>query len=61
MQHPSPACFDCKHFIGPLENGSGICKAFEDGIPKDIYFHAEPHDKPRKGDNGLVFTPISVQ
>ncbi len=41
-------CWTCKHFLYP--EGRGIaplnCRAFPDGIPRDIYSNIVMHDQP---------------
>lgn len=45
-------CNVCKFFIG-----SGVCYAFPNGIPKQILYGDQLHNKPIKGQAGkLVFT-----
>lgn len=57
-----PACShrNCKHFQGvsPDEDESKqvpICAAFPKGIPTDIAYGTNKHDKPFPGDNGIRF------
>lgn len=46
-----PVCFYCRHLtVWPK------CKAFPDGIPKNIRDGAL-HDKPQQGDHGMQFSP----
>ena len=54
------ACDECKHFkgeiIGEAENEQRwICAAFKNGIPKEILFGENNHEKPVAGDGGIVF------
>jgi len=42
-----PQCNDCKH-----NNRDGTCKAFPDGIPKDILTGKILHNKPFAGQKG---------
>ena len=44
-------CFGCKH----LDDNERTCKAFKDGIPREIFSGEVLHDKPYKGDNGIQF------
>lgn len=47
-------CFNCKHFN---DDGSYTCKAFPQGIPDEIIFGGNDHEKPLDGqDNDFVFT-----
>ena len=52
----SPTCCDCKHadFIGKRK-----CTAFPDRIPLDIWCGNLSHNEPIKGDNGIVFEPMT--
>jgi hypothetical protein len=45
-----PKCFKCKHFLSKQ-----LCKAFPNGIPKEIYFEKRDHTEPFEGDNGIRF------
>ena len=49
-----PACFDCAHFFGRV-NGKVCCKAFPDGIPKELLVEGVIHNQPYEGDNGIWF------
>ena len=58
-----PQCFDCIHRrfgSGWTEVGIevGICTAFPDGVPMDIWANEFDHHKPYPGDDGIRFTPI---
>lgn len=49
-------CFNCKHFI---DNGNYTCAAFPDGIPDEIIFGENDHEKPLKGQtNSIVYDSI---
>lgn len=55
-----PDCYKCIYFNneykGILFKGGGyICKAFPDGIPKEIFYGGVSHKKPYKGDHGIQF------
>lgn len=47
-------CNLCKHKI----KGAMWCEAFEVSIPKEIWSNKFLHNKPFKGDNGIMFEPI---
>ena len=47
----SPQCNRCKH----LEPKTVTCKAFPDGIPKDLLFNRRDHQNPYPGDHGIQF------
>jgi hypothetical protein len=60
-----PNCFfrKCKHYIG-VENmfeaisedsEKCVCEAFPEGIPDEIAYGDNKHDKPFKGDNGIQY------
>lgn len=53
MQYEAPICLDCKHY----HNGDlGFsCKAYPEGIPKEIMTGEIDHKKPYKNDNGIQF------
>jgi hypothetical protein len=56
---PSPhmvVCGYCKHFR--YENGKAFCKAFPDGIPRELMYKND-HDIPYPGDHGVRFEPKS--
>ena len=55
MAVPIIPCGNCKHLI---LNNTRTCKAFPDGIPKDILIGVNNHTEPFKGDNGIQFEPI---
>ena len=42
-----PKCYLCEHFTGDLHNG--ICKAYPDGIPKNIWENEKEHNEPIEG------------
>ncbi len=42
-------CATCIHFFP----GYGICKAFPDGIPDDIFLGNIDHNEPVEGDHGI--------
>ena len=51
---PIIQCFNCKH----VKAKTFTCKAFPDGIPKEIADGKHDHTKSYKGDNGIRFEPI---
>lgn len=50
----TPVCFDCIHFEGMVE-GKPRCKAFPEGIPRDLMKQDAKHDEPYPGDHGVHF------
>tara|TARA_R100001086_G_scaffold6445_1_gene3969 strand:- start:3295 stop:3495 length:201 start_codon:yes stop_codon:yes gene_type:complete len=55
-----PICFSCKH-LNLLNIDKFACKAFEEGIPKEIIRSENNHSKPFKGDNGIRFESINEE
>ena len=47
----NPICNTCKH----RPKGAVTCRAFPQGIPKDILFRRADHTKPYPGDNGIQY------
>ena len=47
-------CMTCKHF-----DAQGICEAFPDGIPAEIYSGHNKHTKPYPGDRGIQYERVS--
>jgi len=60
-----PACYfrDCKNYIGAVNNSDPFdeskefcaCEAFPDGIPDDIAYGDNLHEKPVEGDHGIQY------
>ncbi len=51
-----PQCLDCKNYIGPSEKkGIYICKAFPDGIPRDVFWNRVYHTDNIPGDHGILY------
>jgi len=48
-------CLQCVHF-----EGGTICRAYLQGIPDIIWDGTHDHRQPYKGDNGIVFQPITA-
>jgi len=46
----SPICFDCIYYLDNYK-----CKAFPNGIPRDIVFSEADHHKPYPGDGGIQY------
>jgi excisionase family DNA binding protein len=53
-QNPYSMCHDCQYFRGAKR---GICDAFPDEIPNEIWSGKVKHDKPFPGDRGIRFKP----
>lgn len=51
----APLCLFCIHYTGMGERLGPTCIAFPKGIPDRIFYDAEDHKKPVKGDHGLQF------
>jgi len=51
MQYEAPICLDCKHYYKGALGFS--CKAYPEGIPKEIMTSEIDHKKPYKNDNGI--------
>lgn len=49
-----PICFECKHFQGAWK-GAPRCKAFPNGIPRELMREKAKHDAPYPGDHGIQF------
>jgi hypothetical protein len=51
-------CFECKNG-GNLWGITPKCKAFQNGIPREIIYEGQPHTKPLPDQNNdIVFEPI---
>lgn len=50
MIGPTPICLNCQYY-----NNDMTCKAFPKGIPENILFDGDNHNKSVKGDNGIIF------
>jgi len=53
-QHP--LCASCKH-LTVFENRILKCKAYPDGIPREILIMEEDHRQPLPEDNGIQYEP----
>ena len=47
-------CGYCKHFVPKMKKGILTCKAYPDGIPRELMLRNE-HNTPFPGDNGIRF------
>lgn len=45
-------CIECRHLVDLVE---GLCRAFPEGIPKDLMQDRILHDRPYPGDHGIRF------
>ena len=54
-----PICFDCAYFQGRIR-GEQRCKAFPDGIPKEMFKQGATHDTPVDGDHGVRLCRFSL-
>lgn len=50
----APECLQCKNFNEDSKNPV-VCKAFPDGIPKEIWISGEDHSRSYPGDHGIRF------
>ena len=50
-------CMSCKHFDFDNEEVYPRCRAFPDGIPREIVSEQVDHKTPYKGDNGIQYAP----
>ena len=55
METIMPDCMTCRHFYHDNINKNS-CKAFPDGIPKEIFYDLVSHRKPYTGDYGIQFS-----
>jgi len=46
-------CYRCNNYYW-----MGKCKAFPEGIPDEIMMGKLIHNKPYKGDKGIIFDPL---
>ena len=52
--YPESPCFPCRNYLR-----EHTCKAFPDGIPREILDGEVKHTKPYPGDHGIQFEPLS--
>lgn len=57
MTLPITLCSECKHLF-KSKKGMPSCRAYPNGIPREILTLEADHTKPYKGDNGIQFEPI---
>ena len=54
-----PRCEKCRHLLSGEKGEAGYkCKAYPGGIPVEIRSGYVVHNKPFKGDNGIMFEPM---
>ena len=53
-------CKTCMNFLGIEESKVPVCKAFEDGIPAEIWVGNHKHTVAYPGDHGLKYIPLTV-
>lgn len=51
-------CVYCRHFTPNLEQSYSSCRAYPQGIPRQILFNKVRHIFPIEGDHGIQFEPI---
>ena len=51
-------CMDCLNLIGKNESHDFYCKAFPNGIPKDVLLNKIDHTQNIENDNGIKFEQI---
>jgi hypothetical protein len=49
----SKVCMECSNY-----NTGKSCRAFPDGIPREIWLGKNNHTKPYKGDHGIRFEKL---
>ena len=52
----SSQCVECKHLIDISRDMT--CRAFPEGVPRQILTGEHDHRYPHSGDNGIQFEPI---
>ena len=50
-----PQCLYCKNYIGRTKDGIHTCKAFPEGIPKEVFWNKIDHKNSIAGDNGILY------
>ena len=55
-----PICPECEYYIGRNDKGYHICKAFYNGIPKDVFWNGT-HKEHISGDNNIVYVRREVK
>ena len=67
ITEPNCSKRNCKHFLGVVQpDGTEAserpnCKAFPRGIPDEIAYGNNKHDKSYPGDNGIRFNPAGAK
>ncbi len=56
-QDPAPRCFECRYFQCAKH---GVCDAFPDQIPLEIWSGKVQHNRPFPGDRGIRFQPKEI-
>jgi hypothetical protein len=59
----SDVCTKCKHLnvSSAMNTGWPNCRAFKNGIPKEIWYGKNKHTQPYPNDHGIQFDPIILK
>ena len=56
MTMPFIPCYTCKWYFGNTR-GLNTCKAFPQGIPREVLIGKNQHQKKIEGDHGIQYAP----